>query len=108
MSNLVGNFYAPETYTAKPWRGDVWQAAFGRVLKYVDHKDTDMANETTFQNNSFVNVTTAIYPYAATAMSDLILKDNEEGLTSVPASKLNLYNDVVSNSGVYKDNYRTK
>ena len=41
-------------------------------------------------------------------MSDLILKDNEEGLTSVPASKLNLYNDVVSNSGVYKDNYRTK
>ena len=108
LSNLVGNFYAPETYTAKPWRGDVWQAAFGRVLKYVDHKDTDMANETTFQNNSFVNVTTAIYPYAATAMSDLILKDNEEGLTSVPVSKLDLYNDVVSNSGVYKDNYRTK
>lgn len=108
MAYLEGNYHNPTAYPTMPWRGEIWQKAYSNVLKYVNNKTNDIAEETTFQNNYFVNMEPdkSIYPYAGTAMSDITSGGNVLGADSLTEDRQALYAEVVNNSGIYNSKYR--
>lgn len=108
LGNLVGIPESGGAYPAMPWQSDIWQSKYSQVLKYVNNKTNDIAEETVFQNNYFVSVPSdnAIYPYAGTTMSDLTLGGNVTDARELTAQMQSKYNEVVNNSGIYENEYR--
>lgn len=111
LCRLVGNYYVTsEEYPDLPWDGELWQNAYGHVLKYVNNKTDDLANETELSGNYFVNSENEIYCYAQMEGKEDTLIVNEEntlGATALDAEKQAHYNDVTGNSGIYSNEYRT-
>ena len=108
LGYLVG---IPESNGAIPgvaWKSTAWQTAFGNVLKYVNNKTDDKAGECVFANNYFVNVPSAraIYTYAGMGAGDITSSNNTKSATSLDSSTQAAYDDVVSNSGIYLNEYR--
>ncbi len=104
LGNLVGVPESGGTMPGVPWKSDVWQNAFGNVLKYVNNKTRDTAEETTVTNNYFIDVNDAIYTFSGTAMSDLNESGNSETIT---AEQLEEYENIKASCGIYIDAYRT-
>lgn len=111
LCQMVGNYYVTnETYPKLPWQGEIWQNAYGNVLKYVNNKTDDLANETELSGNYFVNSQNEIYCYAQMQGKDdtlIVNSPNILGATSLTAEKQAHYNMVVENSGIYTNEYRT-
>ena len=111
LCTLVGNYHVTnETYPKLPWQGEIWQKAYGNVLKYVNNKTDDLANETELSGNYFVNSHNGIYCYAQMQGMEnklIINKENVVNATALNPEKLAQYNDVVKNSGIYSNEYRT-
>ena len=79
-------------------------------MKYVNNKTDDKASECVFANNYFVNVPSAraIYTYAGMGAGDITSSNNTKSATSLDSSTQAAYDDVVSNSGIYLNEYRTQ
>ena len=111
LSQMVGNYYVTnETYPKLPWQGETWQKAYGNVLKYVNNKVDDLANETELSGNYFVNSQNEIYCYAQMQGKEdtlIVTSPNVLGATELTAEKEAHYRDVVENSGIYENEYRT-
>ena len=76
----------------------------------MNNKTDDLANETELSGNYFVNSTNEIYCYAQMQGKDdtlVINSPNTLGATGLTAEKEAHYNDVVRNSGIYENEYRT-
>lgn len=108
LGSLVGVYHNYTSYPIMPWEGEIWQKAYGNVLKYVNNKTDDKASETEFSGNYFVNSQNEIYPYAGMTSADLTVNsENITGQTELTAQMQAKYNDVTNNSGIYADGYRT-
>ena len=103
LGNLVGVPESGGTMPGVPWKSDIWQNSFGNVLKYVNNKTRDTAEETTVTNNYFIDVDDAIYTFAGTAMSDLTQSGNSEIISD---EKLLEYENIKASCGIYTDAYR--
>ena len=110
LCTLVGNYHVTnETYPDLPWQGEIWQNAYGNVLKYVNNKTDDLANETELSGNYFVNSQNGIYCYAQMQGKEdtlVINKENIVNATALTGESLEHYNDVVENSGIYSNGLR--
>lgn len=108
LGNLVGIYHDYTKYPGVAWESDVWQRSYKHVLKYINNKPDNTACDNEFSGNYFVNTPNEINPDNGLEMSDLVInEENILGATSLTAEKQVQYNDVVENSGIYTNEYRT-
>ena len=103
LGNLVGIPESGGAYPGLPWKGDIWQNAYGNVLKYVNNKKMVTAEETTVQNNYFIDVEMEINPFAGTSISDVAYSGNSEEITQEKQAE---YDNIKTKCGIYSDLYR--
>jgi len=108
LGQLVGIYHDYTKYPGVAWESDIWQSSYNHVLKYINNKPDNTACDNEFSGNYFVNVDREIYAYNGLEMSDIIVKtENITDATSLTDEKVMQYNEVVDNSGLYSNGYRT-
>jgi len=134
MAWLVGSDVSYLNIKGVPWEGSVWQNAYGvgsatdsdknpdenykHVLNYVNYKTSNKIEETVMKDNHFVGFSYSVLngiincnlsswdsDYIS-ATSDIVSTGNTSA-SSLAGEYLTKYNDVVNNSGIYVDAYRT-
>ena len=103
MGNLVGVPESNGYYPGVAWKSYAWQSAYGNVLKYVNNKTAETAEETTVMDNCFVDTATGVYTYAETTDSDLNMSGNTTELTAQQTAE---FENIKANCGIYADMYR--
>ena len=106
MVELVGSNSAGIARDAMPWKGEIWQQAYGNVLKYVDNKNDGMASETIANGNYLENCTKGIVGIDTTCQASSYLTA-VNNTTTVSSEKQQEAVAIKNACGIYIDNYRT-
>lgn len=85
-----------------PWEGELWQNAYGNVLKYVNTKTTPNPSETVVNGNYFINVQNPCVLTQQGDESDI----TGENYSEISSEKAEEYEAVKNASGIYTDSYR--